>query len=220
MVILATVATIIASQAAITGSFSVAKQAVQLGFLPRLKILHTSKLEGQIYVPLINWVLCIGVVALVLVFQNSGRLADIYGVAVTGTFILNTMLFLAVARALWRTAKLEAGAPRRAVPDRRGRVLQPRTSRRSSHGAWLSLAVGLVIADRDDHLAQGREIVTRNRTATGGPARRVPRRAAGRRAADPRVPGIADLPQPGQGDDAAGAARRGRAHPRAARQGA
>ena len=61
MVILATVATIIASQAAITGSFSVAKQAIQLGFLPRLKIVHTSKLEGQIYVPLINWWLAIGV---------------------------------------------------------------------------------------------------------------------------------------------------------------
>ena len=86
-------ATIIASQAAITGSFSVAKQAIQLGFLPRLKIVHTSNLEGQIYVPLINWFLCAGVVALVLVFQNSTRLTDIYGVAVTGTFILNTILF-------------------------------------------------------------------------------------------------------------------------------
>ena len=100
MVILATLATIIASQAAITGSFSVAKQAVQLGFLPRLKIVHTSKLEGQIYVPLINWALCIGVAALVLWFQHSVKLANIYGVAVTGTFILNTILFVAVARSL------------------------------------------------------------------------------------------------------------------------
>ena len=74
MVVLATAATIIASQAAITGSFSVAKQAVQLGFLPRLKIVHTSKLEGQIYVPLINWLLCVGVVALVLVFRSSAKL--------------------------------------------------------------------------------------------------------------------------------------------------
>ena len=103
MVILAAVATVIASQAAISGSFSVAKQAMQLGFLPRLKVLHTSPMEGQIYVPVINWALCIGVVALTLVFRSATRLGDIYGVAVTGTFILNTLLFLAVARWLWRT---------------------------------------------------------------------------------------------------------------------
>ena len=123
MVVLATAATIIASQAAITGSFSVAKQAVQLGFLPRLKIVHTSALEGQIYVPLINWALCVGVAALVLWFQHSAKLADIYGVAVTGTFILNTILFIAVARSLWRTPRWRACAARRAVPDRRGGVL-------------------------------------------------------------------------------------------------
>ncbi len=104
MVFLATAATIIASQAAITGSFSIARQAVQLGFLPRLKILHTSQLEGQIYVPLVSWGLAVGVVALVLIFQHSASLADIYGVAVTGTFILDTILFLAVARSLWHTA--------------------------------------------------------------------------------------------------------------------
>ena len=109
MVILATLATIIASQAAITGSFSVAKQAVRLGFLPRLKIVHTSKLEGQIYVPLINWGLCIGVAALVLWFQHSAKLANIYGVAVTGTFILNTVLFVAVARSRWQTPKWKLG---------------------------------------------------------------------------------------------------------------
>ena len=90
MVILAAVATVIASQAAISGSFSVAKQAVQLGFLPRLKVLHTSRMEGQIYVPVVNWALCIGVIALTLVFRSATKLGDIYGVAVTGTFILNT----------------------------------------------------------------------------------------------------------------------------------
>ena len=74
LVILAAVATVIASQAAISGSFSVAKQAVQLGFLPRLKVLHTSKMEGQIYVPIINWALCIGVVALTLVFRSADKL--------------------------------------------------------------------------------------------------------------------------------------------------
>ena len=110
MVILATAATIIASQAAITGSFSVAKQAIQLGFLPRLKIVHTSTLEGQIYLPLINWGLAVGVAALILWFQGSAKLADIYGVAVTGTFILNTTLFIAVSRSQWHTARWKLAA--------------------------------------------------------------------------------------------------------------
>ena len=141
MVVLATVATIIASQAALTGSFSVAKQAVQLGFLPRLKIVHTSKLEGQIYVPLINWGLCLGVATLVLVFQRSTRLADIYGVAVTGTFILDTTLFIAVARSLWHTAKWKLallGALFLTVE------ISFFTSNLSkvTHGAWLPLCVG------------------------------------------------------------------------------
>src|SRR5205085_6168779 len=93
LVVLAAVATVIASQAVISGSFSVAKQAVQLGFLPRLWVLHTSSTEGQIYVPIVNWTLCVGVIALTLVFRSSAKLGDIYGVAVTGTFILNTLLF-------------------------------------------------------------------------------------------------------------------------------
>ena len=96
MVILAAMATVIASQAAISGSFSVAKQAVH-GFLPRLRVLHTSKMEGQIYVPIVNWALCVGVVVLTLVFRSATKLGDIYEVAVTGTFILNTVLFVAVA---------------------------------------------------------------------------------------------------------------------------
>ena len=111
MLFLATAATIIASQAAISGSFSVARQAVQLsGFLPRLKITHPSKVEGQIYVPIINWALCVGVIALTLVFQSADKLGDIYGVAVTGTFILNTVLFIAVARFLW--GRRSGGSPR------------------------------------------------------------------------------------------------------------
>src|SRR5204862_7987235 len=105
LVVLAAVATVIASQAAICGSYSVAKQAVQLGFLPRLRVLHTSTMEGQIYVPVINWALCVGVVALTLVFRSANKLGDIYGVAVTGTFILNTVLFVAVARLLWRSPR-------------------------------------------------------------------------------------------------------------------
>ena len=167
LVILATLATIIASQAAITGSFSVAKQAIGLGFLPRLKVVHTSNLEGQIYVPIINWLLCLGVVALVLVFRSSARLTDIYGVAVTGTFILNTILFTALSRAMWGTSWARL-APLSAL------FLIVEVSFFSSnlakvaHGAWLSLAVGLVIAFVMITWRRGREILTRNRIAEEG----------------------------------------------------
>jgi KUP system potassium uptake protein len=167
MVILATLATIIASQAAITGSFSVAKQAIQLGFLPRLKVIHTSNLEGQIYVPIINWFLCLGVVALVLVFRSSARLTDIYGVAVTGTFILNTILFTAVARSMWKTPWVRL-APLSAL------FLIVEVSFFSSnlakveHGAWLSLAVGLAIALVMITWRRGREMLTASRTTEEG----------------------------------------------------
>jgi KUP system potassium uptake protein len=168
MVVLATLATIIASQAALTGSFSVAKQAVQLGFLPRLRIIHTSNLEGQIYVPLINWLLCAGVAALILVFQNSNRLGDIYGVAVTGTFILNTILFLAVARALWRTPKWRLailGALFLTVEV----AFFTSNLAKIADGAYLSLAVGLVIAAVMMTWRKGRDIVTHSRSAREGP---------------------------------------------------
>ena len=167
MVFLATAATIIASQAALTGSFSVAKQAVQLGFLPRLKIVHTSENEGQIYVPLINWGLCIGVAALVLVFQRSSRLADIYGVAVTGTFILDTTLFLAVARSLWQTPKWRLallGAVFYIVEI--GFFSSNLT--KITHGAWLPLTIGLVVAQVMFTWRMGREVITRNRSEQEG----------------------------------------------------
>jgi KUP system potassium uptake protein len=167
MVVLATAATIIASQAALTGSFSVAKQAVQLGFLPRLKLVHTSNLEGQIYVPLVNWLLCAGVATLVLVFRDSNRLGDIYGVAVTGTFILNTILFLAVARALWHTPRWRLailGALFLTVEV----AFFTSNLAKVDHGAWLPLAIGLVIAMVMITWRKGRDIVTRNRTEQEG----------------------------------------------------
>ena len=88
LVLLATLATIIASQAVISGAFSVTQQAMQLGFLPRLRILHTSaKAAGQIYVPLVNWGLLALVILLVLGFRSSSNLAAAYGIAVTGTMV-------------------------------------------------------------------------------------------------------------------------------------
>lgn len=103
LVVLATAATIIASQAVITGTFSVAHQASRLGLLPRFSVFHTSRKEsGQIYIPEINWTLYIGVLGLIAVFQSSGRLSTAYGLAVTGTLLLTTVLFLLLARRSWR----------------------------------------------------------------------------------------------------------------------
>ena len=103
MIVLATVATVIASQAVISGVFSLARQAIQLGFTPRLAIKHTSgSEEGQIYIPRANWALMIGVIVLVLGFRSSSNLAAAYGIAVTGTMSITTILALVVARRLWR----------------------------------------------------------------------------------------------------------------------
>ncbi len=103
MVILATAATVIASQAVISGAFSVARQAVQLGYLPRMKIVHTSHMEaGQIYVPFTNWTLYVAVIALVFGFQSSSNLAAAYGIAVTGTMMIDTILVSFVVFLAWR----------------------------------------------------------------------------------------------------------------------
>ena len=103
MVLLATAATVIASQAVISGAFSVARQAVQMGFLPRMEVCQTSdKAQGQIYVPLTNWTLYLAVIFLVLAFQSSSNLAAAYGIAVTGTMTITTILAAFVMILLWR----------------------------------------------------------------------------------------------------------------------
>jgi KUP system potassium uptake protein len=190
LLLLAAVATVIASQAAISGSFSVAKQAMQLGFLPRLRLLHTSRMEGQIYVPVINWALCIGVITLTLVFRSAAKLGDIYGVAVTGTFILNTVLFLAVARLLW-------GRPKAKLALLGGLFLTVEVAFFSSniakveHGAWLSLAIGLAMSIVMINWRRGQAVVTHNRQMQEGSLDAF---LAGLAEHDPpvaRVPGVA-----------------------------
>ena len=102
MVILATMAAIIASQALISGAFSLANQAVQLGYLPRVKVVHTSsKAEGQIYIPEINWLLMVACLALVFTFKSSTNLAAAYGIAVTGTMAITSFLFFRICRQNW-----------------------------------------------------------------------------------------------------------------------
>ncbi|MBL0965680.1 potassium transporter Kup [Blastomonas sp. UPD001] len=103
LVLLATGATFIASQAVISGAFSITHQAIQLGYIPRLSIKHTSASEsGQIYIPLINWVLMIAVILLVLSFQSSSNLAAAYGIAVTGAMLIDTCLMAVLLIAMWK----------------------------------------------------------------------------------------------------------------------
>ena len=111
LVILATLATIIASQAVISGAFSVTQQAIQLGFIPRLHITHTSEhAAGQIYIPVINWALMIAVILLVLTFESSSNLAAAYGIAVTGAMLIDGMLIAVVLFNLWKWNRVAATA--------------------------------------------------------------------------------------------------------------
>lgn len=107
LLVLSTLATVIASQAVISGAFSVTRQAIQLGYCPRMNIIHTSGDEmGQVYIPVVNWLLMVSVFVLVLSFQSSSALASAYGIAVTGTMIVDTVLAFIVIQALWRWTKL------------------------------------------------------------------------------------------------------------------
>lgn len=110
LLILATLATVIASQAVISGMFSLTRQAVRLGYLPPMRIIHTSEREsGQIYVPVVNWLLYIAVVVVIVMFHHSSNLAAAYGIVVTGTMVLTSILFATVARKNWRWNLLLVG---------------------------------------------------------------------------------------------------------------
>jgi KUP system potassium uptake protein len=171
LVFLATVATVIASQAVVTGAFSVAYQAVQLGYLPRLRITHTSdETVGQIYVPWINWLLMVSVLALVLTFEKSVSLAFAYGVAVTGTITITTLLFFYVVRHHW-------GKPLWLVVLVATPLLTmdllflAANLTKITHGAWLPLMIGVVAFTVLTTWRRGREIVTARRERKEGPLR-------------------------------------------------
>jgi KUP system potassium uptake protein len=111
LIVLATLAAVIASQAVITGAFSVSRQALQLGYLPRMHVEHTSESqEGQIYMPRVNWGLMIGIMVLVLGFKSSGNLAAAYGIAVTGDMVITSLLAGIVFHHIWGWGKLKTGA--------------------------------------------------------------------------------------------------------------
>jgi KUP system potassium uptake protein len=111
LVVLATLAAVIASQALISGAFSLTRAAVQLGFLPRVTVKHTSSAtEGQIYIPTVNWLIAIGCIALVLEFRESSKLAAAYGIATTGTMVITSITFFNVARRRWNWSLPKAGS--------------------------------------------------------------------------------------------------------------
>jgi KUP system potassium uptake protein len=168
MVLLATAATVIASQAVISGAFSVTQQAVQLGFLPRLTIRHTSAREiGQIYAPAINAILFASVVAIVVGFGSSARLASAYGVAVTGTFTLTATLFLAVGLLIWRKPRwlIALGA---AVFLTINLAFFGANLTKVVDGGWLPLATAALVFTLLMTWKRGREIVTANRNRAEG----------------------------------------------------
>ncbi len=169
MVLLATAATVIASQAVITGAFSVASQAAQLGYLPRLRIAHTSASTiGQIYVPWINGILLVSVLTLVFAFQTSAALAYAFGMAVTGTITITTLLFLYYARTRWNWPLwlvLIGGGALLAVDL----MFLAANMTKLVHGAWLPLLIGVIAFTIMTTWQRGREIVTSERERVEGP---------------------------------------------------
>lgn len=159
MVILATMTTVIASQALISGIFSMTKQAVQLGFCPRIPIIHTSSREiGQVYIPFINWALAIGVIWLVLSFKQSSALAAAYGIAVTGTMVITTILAFEVARRKWGWSLAKAGSIFGFFLIADLAFFGTNISK-ISHGGWVPIAVGAVIYLLMSTWAKGRRIL-------------------------------------------------------------
>ncbi len=184
LVALATVAAIIASQALISGAFSLTQQAVQLGYSPRVNIVHTSKSqEGQIYIPEVNRALMIGCLLVVLMFKSSSALGAAYGIAVTGTMAVTTILFYLLARSRWNWSLLKAGslAAFFLVIDL---AFFGANALKILHGGWVPIAIGIMIFTLMTTWYAGRRIVTKlltrqsfpmeiflNSVATGKPVR-------------------------------------------------
>ncbi len=158
-VILATLATIIASQAVISGAYSITQQAIQLGFLPRMQILHTSASEsGQIYVPAVNWFLLVAVVITTIAFQNSSAIASAYGIAVTGTMLITTILTYFVLRHNWKYPQWIALSATGAFIAL-DLLLLASCSVKFFKGGWFPVALGVLLVIVMWTWKQGREIL-------------------------------------------------------------
>jgi KUP system potassium uptake protein len=191
MVIMAAAATVIASQAVISGAFSVTFQAAQIGYLPRLRIAHTSEERiGQIYVPWINWALCVAVLALVFTFRTSTALAYAYGVAVTGTITITTLLYFYIVRQQWHKPLwlVLIGAGVLLTIDA---LFFAANLTKLPHGAWLPLVIGALVFTVLTTWQKGRQLVTAQRALDEGPLREFISRLHAMKPPLHRVPGTA-----------------------------
>ncbi|HEU5005848.1 MAG TPA: potassium transporter Kup [Jatrophihabitantaceae bacterium] len=194
MVVLATAATVIASQAVISGAFSVSRQASQLGLLPPLTVRQTSdESAGQVYLPAINTALFVGVLALMLIFRSSARLATAYGVSVTGALIVDTVLLMAVARSRWHwgAGRLVLVAVAFALVEL---TFFAANITKILHGGWLPVLIAIVVFTLMSTWRRGRDIVTANRVKKEGSLADFVEQVHGARIL--RVPGTAVFPHP------------------------
>ena len=191
MIVLSTAATVIASQSVVTGAYSVASQAAQIGYLPRLRIAHTSESSiGQIYVPWINGMLWVAVLVLIFAFRSSAALGYAYGMAVTGTITITTLLFLYVAKVRWNTPTwlLIVGGGALLLVDL---MFLGANLTKLLHGAWLPLLIGLLTFAVLTTWRRGREIVTAARDKSEGPLAEFITQIDDGRPPLPRLPGTA-----------------------------
>jgi KUP system potassium uptake protein len=192
MVGLAAAATIIASQAVLTGAFSLSRQAARLGFLPHLRIRHTSTRQpGQVYVPAVNWILLVGVLAVTFGFRSSSRLAGAYGVAVSGTFLITTVLVLLVARHRW-SWPLRWLAPLGVLFGGLELAFVAANTTKVPTGGWLTLLIAACLVTVMLTWRRGHDLLLARRVALEGP---LPEFVDAVRAASvPRVSGTAVYP--------------------------
>ena len=162
LLIIASLAAVIASQAVITGAFSVTKQAIQLGFIPRMTIKHTSETAaGQIYIPVINWALMIAVILLVVVFQRSSNLTAAYGIAVTGAMLIDNFLLAVVLFQLWKWKPIYA-VPLLAMFFALDAAYLGANLTKIPDGGWVPLVIGLAIFTLLTTWSRGRSLMRQN----------------------------------------------------------
>jgi len=169
MIVLATMAAVIASQSVITGAFSVSRQAMQLGYIPRMRIMHTSRdTIGQIYIPGINWGLAVMVIGLVLAFRSSSNLAAAYGISVSATMLIDTLLLALVARSLWPRARgwiLALCVPFFLIDL----AFVIANGAKLAQGAWFPVVLGIVLFTLMRTWRRGRELLSEEVARDGLP---------------------------------------------------
>lgn len=189
IIILATVATLIASQAVIAGVFSLAWQAVRLGFLPRMNIQHTSRYEyGQIYIPLLNWTMFAFVVAIIIGFGSAKNLTAMFGMAVSGTLLVDTIFLLIIMYKLWRSPIIAIIAVAIGIMSLELLFVTAGTSK-LLHGAWVPILVAVIVFTVMSTWYKGHMIIKRERSEEEGSLSDFVARL--RRARVPRVKGHA-----------------------------